>query len=202
MNKSSASLIRYTLLIALLVVLLAGCARQPKFELNNVQGHLPDLAFELTSDEGKSVDAADFKGKVALLYFGYTHCPDVCPLTLTHLHVVMQKLGAAAKDARILFVSVDPARDTPAVLHAYAHAFDPHIVGLTGEASTIEALAKRYRAVFNRESPKVSGGNYEVIHSSAIYIFDRAGHARLIATPIDSLDAMTHDLKMLLGESA
>ncbi|MGA9422876.1 MAG: SCO family protein [Rhodanobacteraceae bacterium] len=185
---------------ALLVALLAGCAHEKKFALTDVRGHLPDLAFTLTSDDGKRVAADDFKGKVALLYFGYTHCPDVCPLTLTHLHVVMQRLGAAADGVRILFVSVDPARDTPDVLHAYVHAFDTHVVGLTGDERSIEALAKRYRAAFNR-NPPTADGNYEVSHSSSIYLFDRSGHVRLLATPIDSLDDITHDLKLLLGQS-
>ncbi|HET6546221.1 MAG TPA: SCO family protein [Rhodanobacteraceae bacterium] len=185
----------------LLGALLAGCAHDARFALTDVSGHLPDLAFQLTDDGGKRVDAGDFKGKVVLLYFGYTHCPDVCPLTLTHLHVVMQRLGAAADGARILFVSVDPARDTPQLLHAYVHAFDARAVGLTGDARAVEALAKRYRAAFSRD-PSENGGAYEVSHSSAIYLFDRAGRARLMATPIDSLDDIAHDLAVLLDEPA
>jgi protein SCO1/2 len=158
---------------------------------------MPDLAFQLTDDSGKAVTAADYKGKVALLYFGYTHCPDVCPLTLAHLHAVLQKLGKPADDVRILFVSVDPARDTPPVLHDYVRAFDARAVGLTGPARDIEALVKRYRASFTREPDKHDSG-YEVSHSSAIYFFDRAGKARLLATPADTQDQLVHDLRLLV----
>lgn len=180
--------------------LLAGCNRQPlPFKLTDVTGHMPDLDFKLTDDHGKAVTGADYRGKVDLLYFGYTHCPDVCPLTLSQLHVVMQRLGPLAKDVRILFVSVDPTRDTPAVMHAYANAFDPHIVGLTGTAGEVEALSKRYRSAFTRE-PASKDGSYEVSHSSAVYVFDRGGHARVLSTPADAQDDLVHDLKLVLDQ--
>ncbi len=192
---------RYRLLALLAVsLLLAACqSQQPlPFRLTNVSGHMPPLKFSLTNDEGKPVTAADYRGKVVLLYFGYTHCPDVCPLTMAHLHVVMQRLGALADGARILFVSVDPARDTPAVLHSYVHAFDSHAVGLTGSPGAIEALVKRYRSAFTREPANKDGG-YEVSHSSAIYLFDREGNPRVLSTPADSQDDLVHDLHLLLG---
>jgi protein SCO1/2 len=181
-------------------LLLGGCQNSAPlpFRLTNVTGHMPPLEFSLTNDQGKPVSAADYKGKVVLLYFGYTHCPDVCPLTMAHLHVVMQRLGALADGARILFVSVDPARDTPAVLHAYVNAFDSHAVGLTGKPGNIEALVKRYRSAFTRE-PASKDGNYEVSHSSAIYVFDRDGKPRVLSTPADSQDDLVHDLQLLLS---
>jgi protein SCO1/2 len=181
-------------------LLLAGCQRSEPlpFKLTDISGHMPALDFKLTDDQGKAVSGADYRGKVVLLYFGYTHCPDVCPLTLAQLHVVMQRLGTLADGARILFVSVDPTRDTPAVLHAYVHAFDPRAVGLTGDPRVIEALVKRYRSAFTRE-PASSDGNYEVSHSSAIYIFDRGGNARVLSTPTDTQDDLVHDLHLLLS---
>lgn len=186
-------------LIALLaLVSLSACQRepQPEWRLNDVSGHLPDLDFRLTDDNGKPVTGADFKGKVTVMYFGYTHCPDVCPLTLTQLHVVLDRLGAPADKVRILFVSVDPARDTPAIMHAYVNAFDKRAVGLVGSDRDVEALAKRYRSAFTRE-PDRGDGNYEVSHSSAIYIFDGDGKARLLATPSASQDDIVHDLHLL-----
>ncbi|GGA06976.1 SCO family protein [Dyella caseinilytica] len=180
--------------------LLAACnkdAQQP-WQLTDISGHMPDLAFRLTDDHGQTVTAADYRGKITLLYFGYTHCPDVCPLTLAHLHVVMQRLGKLADHVRILFVTVDPARDTPAVLHDYVNAFDPRAVGLTGAPADIEALTKRYRAAFTRE-PGKSDDSYDVSHSSGIYIFDASGKARLLATPADGQDKLTHDLQLLLS---
>lgn len=180
-------------------LLIGGCQHNEPLplRLTDVSGHMPDLDFRLTDDHGKAVTGADYRGKVVLLYFGYTHCPDVCPLTLAHLHVVMERLGPLADGARILFVSVDPARDTPEVMHAYVNAFDPHAVGLTGEARAIEALSKRYRSAFTRE-PANSDGSYEVSHSSAIYLFDAQGHARALATPSASQDDIVHDLHLLL----
>jgi protein SCO1/2 len=180
-------------------LLLAACAAQPQWQLDDVQGHLPDLKFQLTNDAGQRVTAADYHGKVALLYFGYTHCPDVCPLTLVHLHTVLQKMGPAADNVRILFVTVDPARDTLPVLHQYVTAFDPRIVGLTGSQDELAQLAKRYRAFFQREAPGQKAGDYEVTHSSAIYVFDREGRARLLATPGSTNDAILHDLTLLTG---
>ncbi len=190
-------------LLLLVGVLLASCQHDVPLplRLTNISGHMPDLGFKLTDDLGKPVTGADYRGKVVLLYFGYTHCPDVCPLTLAQLHVVMQRLGPLADGARILFVSVDPARDTPAVLHAYVNAFDSHAVGLTGEPRAIEALSKRYRSAFTRE-PGSADGNYEVSHSSAIYVFDRDGKARLLATPSASRDDLVHDLHLLLSSGA
>ncbi|MEW9571081.1 SCO family protein [Rhodanobacter sp. Si-c] len=183
-------------------LLLGGCQHDAlPFRLTNISGHMPDLQFQLTNDNGRPVSAADYRGKVVLLYFGYTHCPDVCPLTLAHLHVVLQKLGKQADDVRILFVSVDPARDTPEVLHAYVNAFDKRAVGLTGSPGAIEALVKRYRASFTRE-PGSQGGNYEVSHSSAIYVFDRNGRARVLSTPGTPQDDLVHDLDLLLGAGA
>jgi protein SCO1/2 len=120
-------------------------------------------------------------------------------LTLVHLHTVLQKMGPAADNVRILFVTVDPARDTLPVLHQYVTAFDPRIVGLTGSQDELAQLAKRYRAFFQREAPGQKAGDYEVTHSSAIYVFDREGRARLLATPGSTNDAILHDLTLLTG---
>ena len=182
---------------------LAACASHPQWQLDDVQGHLPDLNFEMTNDLGQPATAATYRGKVLLLYFGYTHCPDVCPLTLVHLHTVLQKMGKAADDVRVLFVTVDPARDTVPVLHQYVAAFDPRVVGLTGTHNAIAQLAKRYRAFYKPEPAKAtSSGNYEVTHSSAIYVFDREGRARVLATPGSSNDEILHDLKILVEQGS
>lgn len=188
-------------LLGCTLLALAACASRPQWQLDDVQGHLPDLKFQMTNDLDQPVTAATYRGKVVLLYFGYTHCPDVCPLTLVHLHTVLQKMGKAADDVRILFVTVDPARDTVPVLHQYVTAFDPRIVGLTGSRDAIAQLAKRYRAFYKPEPAKASSSdNYEVTHSSAIYVFDREGRALLLATPGSSDDEILHDLQILVEQ--
>ncbi|TAN05909.1 MAG: SCO family protein [Rhodanobacteraceae bacterium] len=190
------------LLLAICALLLAACASQPKWQLDDVEGHLPNLKFQLTNDLGQHVTAASYRGKVVLLYFGYTHCPDVCPLTLVHLHTVLQKMGPAADNVQVLFVTVDPARDTVPVLRQYVTAFDPRIVGLTGSQDALAQLAKRYRAFYEREAPSQQSGGYEMTHSSAIYVFNRKGRALLLATPGSTNDEILHDLKLLVGQSA
>jgi protein SCO1/2 len=180
--------------------LIAGCAPSgPPWQLTNVTGHLPDLQFSLTGGDGRPVDATAFKGDTTLVYFGYTHCPDVCPETMARLMQVIAKLGTdEAQRVRILFISVDPARDTPQAMHDYVTAFDPrHARGLTGTNRQIEALARRYRVAYQMEK-RDPNGNYEVTHSSAVYIFDAAGRARLLATSADSPDAIAQDLRRLI----
>lgn len=187
--------------VLLCAALLAGCGSKPQqWSLTDVSGHVPDLDFSLTSDQGRAVTAQDYRGNVVMLYFGYTHCPDVCPTTMAHLAAVMKKLGNAADHVKILFVSVDPARDTPKLLHAYVTAFTPRAVGLTGTDSMVAAVAHRYRVAYEAEKPGADG-NYDVTHSSAIYIFDPQGKARLLATSTDSVAAIAHDVHQLLDDA-
>jgi protein SCO1/2 len=190
------------LVLAGALATLGACSRtnhdDAPWKLTNVTGHLPDLEFSLTGDNGRPVTSEAFKGHTSLVYFGYTHCPDVCPETLGRLVQVVGKLGPDAERVRVLFVTVDPARDTPKALHDYLSAFDPrHDVGLTGSGQQIESLAKRYRVAFQMEKRDPSG-NYDVTHSSAIYVFDAEGHARLLATDTDAPDVIAGDLRRLI----
>jgi protein SCO1/2 len=184
--------------------LIAGCSHDDgPWQLTNVSGHLPDLSFTLTEDSGQRVTGSAFRGDTTLVYFGYTHCPDVCPETMARLMQVLGKLPADdAKQVRILFISVDPARDTPQALHEYVTAFDAeHIRGLTGTDAQVESLAKRYRVAYQMEK-RDPNGSYEVTHSSAVYIFDRDGHARLLATGSDTADAIAHDLRRVIEQTS
>jgi protein SCO1 len=182
-----------------LCAVLTACSRPAEpWRLTDVSGHLPDLSFSLVDDDGRAVHGESFAGRATLVYFGYTHCPDVCPETMARLMQVLQLIGADANRAQIVFITVDPARDTPAALHAYVRAFDSqHAVGLTGSDRAIESLAKRYRVAYQAEK-RGAGGTYEVTHSSAVYIFDVQGHARLLATDNDSVDAIAHDLRRVI----
>jgi len=184
------------------LVLLAGC--QPRetaqtWELTEIDSFLPDLEFTLQPGAAKTVTAADFHGEVVLLYFGYMHCPDVCPMTLARMGGVLREMGEDASDVRLVFVSVDPARDAPVQLQAYAQAFSPRAIGLTGTPAGIEAMAKRYRVAYQAEAPD-SLGNYEVMHAKAVYVFDREGRARLIIDDTDPPEAIIHDLRQLVAE--
>lgn len=192
---------RTLVLFALFALLsLAGCGHSSRpWGLPDITGHMPDLKFTLTDDNGQQVTQAAFAGKVDLLYFGYTHCPDVCPTTLADLGKVLRQLGPAAAQVRVLFVSVDPARDTPAVLKSYVNAFGPWFVGLSGSQAQLQALTKRYRVAYRLGKPDAQG-NYTVYHSSAVFIFDRQGKARLLTDLDDKPDVIATDLKRLLQE--
>jgi protein SCO1 len=187
-----------TVCVLLALAVLAGCTPpQAPFGLQNVTGLLPPLRFELTNQDGRPVSAEDFRGKVVLLYFGYTNCPDVCPMTLALLERAVESLGSGAARVRVLFVSVDPARDTTTVLKRYVSAFGPYVVGLRGDDAALDALVRRYRVTYHREPPD-SGGAYAVDHSSAVFIFDRDGDARLLAEESSTPKVISADLKRLI----
>jgi protein SCO1/2 len=169
---------------------LLGCSK-PSWHMTDISGAMPRLDFHMTAD-GKPVTAEDFKGKVAALYFGYSHCPDVCPATLANLTGMMAKVGSP--DVRVLFVTVDPDRDTDAVLADYAKAFSPQVVGLRGSANQLAALARAYRVAYSVKP----GPPYEVMHSNAVFFFDRDGRARLVTTDTSDTAAMAADVKRLL----
>ena len=191
--------------VAVLVLagLLAACSQNTApWGLKDISGLMPPLDFTLIdASDNQTVHGQDFRGKVTLLYFGYMHCPDVCPTTLSVLGHAVAALGDDAAQVRILFVSVDPARDTLARLKTYAAAFGPQVVGLRGSETELKALTKRYRVTYGYGKPDAHG-NYEVSHSSAIYVFDREGESRLLAGPTDSAQVITADLKRLLKNGA
>lgn len=130
-------------------------------------------AFALTDQNGKSVTDADIKGKPHLVFFGFTHCPDICPTTLFEVSETLRALGRDADKAGALFVTVDPSRDTPAVLKDYLGSFDPRIRGLTGDTAAIGAVEKAYR-VYARKVP-TSGGDYTMDHTAIVYLMDKEG---------------------------
>jgi protein SCO1/2 len=129
-------------------------------------------SFTLTDQSGQTRSDSDFRGKLMLVYFGFTHCPDVCPLDLAKISQAMGKLGAKADQVVPIFVTVDPARDTPAAMRDFVASFDPHIVALTGEKPAIDQLVKDYRGYYKSDA---SGTDYNVMHSSLIYLMGRDG---------------------------
>lgn len=168
--------------------------------IRKIGGFLPDLKFTLSGAGDRTVTQDDLAGKVVVMFFGYANCPDICPTTMAQLALVMRKLGEQAQDARILFVSVDPHRDRPDPLQAYVNMFDPNAMGLSGTTKQITDLARRYRVAFQIEKPKGDDAQrYEVTHARGIYIFDREGKARLLASDASAVDDLVTHLKALLG---
>ena len=180
--------------------LLAGltACSEPPWRAKDVSGLMSPLEFELTNGGGRQVTAADYRGKVLLVFFGYTHCPDVCPTILARLAQITERMDEP-DEVRILFVTVDPARDTLQVLRAYTELFGPQSVGLLGERAALDALTKRYRVTYGYGEPDASG-NYPVSHSSAVYAFDRHGEVRLLIRDSVSIDDVLADLKRLAAE--
>lgn len=147
---------------------------------------MPTLRFTMTrARDHKLVTEADYRGKVTLLYFGYTFCPDACPTTLSNVSQALRQLGPAASDVRVLFVTVDPDRDTLPVLKRYGDAFGEQIDTLGGDPNELAALARRYRVAYS-VTPASTTQPYEVTHSSGIYAFDRRGAPRLLISSLST----------------
>lgn len=189
----------YALLLHVLLVclVLAGCTKP---EFNNIDISGADYArdFTLTDAAGARRSLADYHGKVVVLFFGYTHCPDVCPTTLAQLAQARRLLGADAERVQVLFVTLDPERDTPQLLQRYVPAFDPSFVGLTGSRQQIEVAAREFKVFFQ----KVDGptpDSYTLDHSSGSFVFDPQGRVRLYLSDKSRPDQIAPDLKRLLG---
>jgi protein SCO1/2 len=168
----------------------------------SIAGMVPALDLRMQDvNTGKPVTAADFRGKVTLVYFGYTNCPDVCPATLYNVDKILRRLGPLAAQVSFLFVTVDPDRDSAPVLAQYVGLFGPDIIGLRGNPDQLFALARRYRVVFSVTRPTATTP-YEVTHSAAIYVFDTKGRAQFLIAGLDSLNpdipGITADLRNLI----
>ncbi len=169
----------------LLLSPLALCACHHDFSEDDVSiaGLVPNLALNMTEAQtGKPVTEADFAGKLTLLYFGYTNCPDVCPATLYNLDRIFKTLGDQARQIQVLFVTVDPDRDTLPTLAQYTGLFGNNVLGLRGTADELYALARRYRVVFT----VVKTPRYEVTHSAAVFVFNAKGAPQFIITGLDT----------------
>lgn len=203
-----ASFPSFTAAVLLVLALTAGAPSPARaWNSTDMTGALPALKFTMTrASDGKTVTAADFKGKIVLLYFGYTFCPDVCPTTLMNITDMLKSMGKAADDVRVLFVTVDPNRDTLPVLKQYTESFAPQVVGLRGTRDQLETLAKRYRVAYS-VTPASNGHAYEVTHGAAVYVFNRAGDIKLLfsglAAQNTKLKPITDDLReMVAGEGS
>ncbi len=190
------------LILAFSVLALTGCFEdEEQWHAKDISGLMPELEFELIGTGGQTVTPEDSAGNIRLLYFGFTSCPDVCPTTLTDLRKAVNQLPEDYRDdVTTLFVSVDPERDTPERLASYANFFGDHVVGLTAAEPELRDLTKRYRTTFGYDEPDADG-NYNVSHSSAVYVFDRSGKARLLLRPGLTTQQVSEDLAHLVSES-
>ena len=153
--------------------------------------------FALTDHTGKPRTLADFRGKVVVLFFGYTQCPDVCPTTLATLAEVMQRLGPDAASVQVLFVTIDPERDTAELLSQYVPAFNPSFVGLSGDAEATARTAKEFKILYQKQ-PGRTPGSYTMDHSAGTFVFDPQGRLRLYVGYGQGADVFVHDIRELL----
>ncbi|GGE67611.1 protein SCO1/2 [Paenalcaligenes hominis] len=169
-------------------------------QIHAVRGFMPDLKFTLISAHKPEFTEKDVRGKVVLMFFGYANCPDICPTSMAQLADVMEKLGNDAEKVRILFVSVDPHRDTAPMLQEYVENFDDrYALGLTGTPQQIADLARRYRVAYQIEKPRGDNPNaYEVSHSRGVYFFDTKGKARYLASDSEEVEALVEKVRSLL----
>jgi len=191
-------------LLALLAftVLLAGCDkvnnRPVAFQNTDLTGLDYARDFALTDHNGKPRTIADFKGKVVVMFFGYTQCPDVCPTTMVEMANVVKELGPSGKDVQVLFVTIDPERDKPELLAQYVPAFNPSFLGLYGDAAATARTAKEFK-VFYAKVPGTTPENYSMDHTAGSYVFDRNGKIRLFLRHGKGAASIVPDLRQLLS---
>jgi protein SCO1/2 len=182
-----------------LVALLAGCSeKRADFVNTDITGLDYAKGFSLKDHNGKPVTLESYKGKVVVMFFGFTQCPDVCPTTMAEMAAVMQELGPQAKDVQVLFVTLDPERDTAELLKQYVPAFHPSFVGLYGTPAEIAQTAKEFK-VFYKKVPGKDPANYTIDNTAGSYVFDKQGKVRLFLRHGQGAQPVVHDLKQLLS---
>ncbi len=197
-------LIRWLAAVAIVAVIVPGgftwLAGKEAYVFRGITTEAPQAAeFALTAQDGARVRLIDFRGKMVLLYFGYTNCPGICPTTLAEINQTLKALGPAAGRVQVMMVSVDPERDTPQRLRAYMAHFNPTFLGLTGTPKEVAAVAARY-GIYHRKSEETGRGDYLVDHTSMVIVIDPAGRVRLLFPFGTTVEDMTSDLTQLLRD--
>lgn len=182
-----------------LIALLAACRPSaPPFSNIDITGANYAREFALTDHTGARRTLADYRGKVVVVFFGFTHCPDVCPTTLADLAQVKRQLGNDGDKLQVIFITVDPERDTPAVLAQYVPSFDPSFVGLTGTPEEIARVAREFK-VFYQKVPGKTPTSYTVDHTAGSFAFDAQGRVRLFLKHGAGVEPIVADVKRLIG---
>lgn len=185
-------------LIAAATLVSACTPAKPQFESVDITGAEYARDFHLNDVDDHPRQLSDYRGKVVVLFFGYTQCPDICPTTMVDLKAVMQAMGADADRVQVLFVTLDPVRDTPALLKQYVPSFDSRFVGLRGDEATTAQTAKDFKVFYQRvDGPNATSYTYD--HTAGSYVFDPSGRIRLFLRQGQTVGAVAHDLKLLLS---
>jgi len=177
---------------------IAARSQAPQLEGDAIHATLPAPQAALIDQNGRPYRIADQHGKEVVLFFGYAHCPDICPTTLARLVQAHRLLGSAARDVEVAFITVDPERDTVATLKRYVGLFDPHFYGLTGSHAALDAFYAAYHVWHQKLPNHGSAAGYLMAHSSSIYMLDRNGDLRVIHDWNDKPAALANDMKALL----
>lgn len=192
-------------ILALLVatLMLGACdwlapSEEARFQNTDLTGLEYARDFALPDHNGRMRTLADFRGKAVVVFFGFTHCPDVCPTTMAEMAAVMEELGPLADRVQVLFVTVDPERDTAQVLSQYVPAFDPRFLGLVGNDVQTRAVIKEFKA-FYQKVPGKEAGSYSIDHTAGSYVFDPEGRIRLFVRHGQGAAPIAHDLRLLLS---
>lgn len=182
------------------LVISGGCGKAggPSFRATDITGADFARDFQLVDHNGTPRTLADFRGKVVVVFFGFTHCPDVCPTALVKLKAVLDRLGADAGRVQVLLVTVDPERDSAPLLKAYTTGFHPSFLGLTGTAPQLQATIRGFNAIAVRQ-PGASADSYTVDHTSAMYVFDPQGRVRLYVAGNADVESIAADVAVLLS---
>jgi protein SCO1/2 len=190
---------RTLLFLGAFLLALVGCQQQsaPSFNSVDVTGANYARDFALTDQTGAKKSLADYRGKVVLVFFGYTQCPDVCPTTMADMAQVKAKLGSDGDKLQVVFITVDPERDTPSVLAQYVPSFDKSFVGLYGSADEIARTAKEFKVIYMKV-PGKTPTSYGIDHTAGSYVFDRQGKLRLFVKHSQSIDSVAADIKRLM----
>lgn len=188
------------LTLPLLALLLGGCGDAPSFRGADITTGDIGQGWQLTDHHGQLASPDRFKGKVSLIFFGFTQCPDICPAALSEIHNALSQLGDDAKDVQVLMVTVDPERDLPVVMKSYLQVFNEGIptefLGLTGTPEAIRQTAKAFRAYYAKVP--TPDGSYTMDHSASFYLIDKGGKARVLLSNQSGPQAIAHDIKALL----
>lgn len=189
--------------LAAAALAMAGCQPAPPppvFQATDITGAEFARDFRLTDHNGQVRTLADFRGKAVAVFFGYTHCPDVCPTTLSDFAAALQLLGPQAERVQVIFVTVDPQRDTPEMLRQFVPAFNPGFLGMFTDADALARLAREFKVVYQKNSVKAPD-DYLIDHSAGTFVYDPQGRLRLLMPYGSPPEAIAHDLKTLLAAS-